>query len=1241
MRDSEKQLIGWKGRVTLLCLALLCSCAFAQLADESRLRFDRISLDEGLSNPGVNCFFQDTKGFIWIGTNDGLNRFDGREFRVYRPEGYNFRTGKIFTVLSIVQAENGSFWLGGNLHGFFSFDPESGKFTGEYSFEDGRPNWLASAVITCVEKASDGKLWIGTNWGGLHRFDPSSGEMEHFPFREITPSSTNQGIVLCLHTDPATPDYVLMGSHGMGLVQVDPNSGELHFFKDDPEGSHEVKPPLNINAIWKESPELFWIASGSGLYAFDPIRGRFLTHHVFGAEPGGVGKSVSSVIQDEDGKVWVSSYSEGIARFHPETERFRYHRYDRADSRTLSHNRVEGLFIDRGGMVWAAMGGNGLCVFDPNGDWIYEHQFHEDFSNLTDTIKLNAVLQDRDDPDVVWLGTGDGLIQWSRKTGKRRDIVREPGDPNRKVENWVEGMAYRRQGGLWLGTRGGLCYYDPAGDRIRTFEPPTEASAELQKRRIYALHEDREGRLWIALQRGVRRLDPQSGEFVTFFHDPENINSIGARGLTKIHEDRKGNLWFAHQRNGLSMLSKDEGGVFHRFESEPYTPGIESGLGVYSMHEDIAHGVMWFGTTRGLLRIPIDSREMSWIDSVRAEVVAIEQDEAGALWLRLWDKVLRVSNPYAESPEFVVATGAVEIEGGSFGASSTRLNGGVLLFQSARGILFIDPRRFRLLRSPEVEITDFQILGRESRSFEDHLSGGKIVLSDAQNQIMKFKFAAFNFAAPKNNQFAYRLEGFEDDWRYLKMGQLPEATYTTLDPGDYIFRVRGANSQGIWSEEEVTVSLSILPPWWETWWARTLAVAGLLGLVGLFVKMRLKASHKRAELLEAEAVKRNRLNQKLRVSEERFKSFLANSSEQVWCVEIDPAIPMDIPVREQAEWFLDHAGFSEANNVMAETHGASVEDVLTWKFERVLPRELPTTLPMLEEVARSGFRLENLESNEIAKDGSTRVMLNNIVGIIRDNKVVRVWGTTRDVTAQRQAEEAIREKNKELEVEVGKRRTAQEKLHQLTSRLINTQEHERRHVARELHDDLTQRLAAMAMDARIAERDVGESPQKARDELREIQNDLTEMATSTQELSRQLHPKILEELGLARAVRAECRRFGKRFEITMGVEASTDIQHEFTQEESLCLYRILQEALGNVSKHAKASSVEVSLLESEGEVVLHIKDDGVGFDIEAKKKGGSLGVVSMSERARLCGASFEMNSQPGRGTEIIVSLPTR
>ena len=1194
------------------------------------IRFQHISIEAGLSDPRVNAIHQDAEGFIWIATDDGLSRFDGREFRVYRPPVAEGERAKSFHVNAIHEAADGSFWVGGENTGFSRFDPVVGEFVELHRFDAARTDWLASRHVLTLQDAPDGKLWVGTDWGGLHRYDPPTGTMEHFPLREPTPGRTRQGVVYALHADATDPAILWIGTAWMGLVRLDSTTGEMRKFFEDPNGTHEVEPPTEVSSILEGSPGVFWITSPLGLYRFDANDGEFVAHYEY--------RGLNSVMKDRDGRYWVSSATNGLARFFPENGEFHSYRHSRSDPTSLSDNRVKTLFQDRGGMIWAGMWTSGICVFDPGGDWIREHQLEFEASSESEPLVVFAMLPDEQNPDVVWLGTTSGLVRWDRSTGRLDRQQHDPEDATSLSHNSVRGLARRAKGGFWIATNKGLNRFDPVRETVIRFQPMGAETEGLAKGRIFSLHEDRAGMLWIGRERGARKVDLESGEIETFFHGPADPGSIGARSVTHIFEDSVGNLWFGHQGNGVSMLARGAD-QFVRFESEAYVPGVQSEVDIASIHEDSDGGIVWVGTNRGLMRIETESHTLRWVDlgGRAAKVNGIDQDREGHLWLRTGDEVLRVLERDSLEPVVQVASGSVRLSTGAVRSGECRLENGDLLFAAPTGVWEVRPAQFRPLDPPRVAITDFELVDQSAQPFEGGPDAGPIRLSHAQNKVMRFKFAALDFAAPERNRFAYRLDGLHDDWQYDAEGN--RATFTTLKPGEYVFRVRAANSQGTWSEEAAAVAFKVLPPWWTTWWFRSLAVVSLIGMCLAAIGIRTRSAHKRAAHLEAEAVERDALNRELRRSEQRFQSFIANSSEQIWCVEFEKPIPLDLPPRDQADWVLEHGHFTEANEAFAEAYGATVKEALTWKFERVMPRELPTTIPLLEEVARSRYRMVGLETNEVAKDGSDRIILNNLVGTIRDGAVVRVWGTARDITDQRRAEQGIHEKNAALESEVAKRREAQGQLHDLASRLIHTQEHERRHIARELHDDLTQRLAAMAMDAQIAERDIDRSPERAHQELQEIQSELTEMATSTQELSRQLHPKILEELGLARAVRAECRRVQKR----LGIDIDTDIvgadDESLSTEESLCLYRILQEGLGNVGKHAKATRVEVALRRSNGCIELSIKDDGVGFDPSSQRESSSLGMVSMSERARLCGATFEIESKSGAGTKIAVSLP--
>jgi signal transduction histidine kinase/ligand-binding sensor domain-containing protein len=1231
-RSACKLLLAFVAGITLIP-------EVARAEEPPPLRVRRMFLEAGLSHPWVHCIHQDRNGFMWFGTMDGLNRYDGNEFRVFRPQRLEGEPDH-FSVRTIHEDDQGMLWVGGINNGFSLFDPSVGKFSERYRFDAAKPNWLASQSVISIQGAADRKLWLGTDWGGLHRFDPKTKALEHFPLRDPSPQNTLQGTVQAIYYEASSPSEVWLGTATMGLIRLDLATGEIRRFIDDPPAGNLIAAPRAVTSIAVDSPGVLLLTASTGLYLFDCESGKFLNHFPY-LDEDGKNRGLSSILKTRDGSWWVSSGTAGVGRFTSVSGEweFQIHRYDASDPQSLSHNRVRSLYQDRGGMIWAAMSITGLCLFDPQGGWIREHQFEDGRSGHSDPFVLWAMLPDEAERQAVWLGTSDGLVRWNRSSGGvERFFDHQIPIPGRKNYG-VLSLSRRAKGGIWIGSNHGLLLFDPDLKEVVRVEGQADGKKGLAGERVYSLHEDRDGILWAGRDRGVRRFNPETNEITAYYHDPANLDSIGAMRVTKIHEDRAGNLWFGHHANGISMLSK-ETGKFVRIVSNPYAPGSLSGLIIRSFYEDSDGGILWAGTNRGLMRIEIESGVVTEIavSSLSADVFGIEQDQTGDLWLRTRNGIVRMLHRHSAEPKFQDTTGAVGLKLGGFAGVHCSLASGEILFPAPTGILEVHPDRFRLIDPPQVVLTDFQLLNQPAE-FEGEKLTNKIVLKDAQNKVMKFKFTALDYAAPEHNRFAYRLEGFEREWQYDVADN--SATYTTLKPGEYVFHVKAANSQGVWNETGTSIALTVLPPWWETSWFRILAIATFLGGWLTIIRVRTRSARQRTAKLEVEAVERETLNRKLRISEQRFRSFLTNSSEQVWCIEFDEPIPLDLSETEQAEWVLDNAYFAEANEMLAAAYGASVEELLTWRFEKVIPRSLPTTIPLLEEVARAGFRLVDFETDEVAKDGSARVMLNNLIGTIRDGKVIRVWGTTRDITDQRRAEQGILEKNEALETEVEKRTEAQDKLRDLASRLIHTQEHERRHVARELHDDLTQRLAAMVMDAQIAERDIENSPQRAREKLQEIQQELTEMATSTQELSRQLHPKILEELGLARAASAECRRFGKRVEVQVETQIDGEASEGLSAEESLCLYRILQEGLGNIAKHAKPDIVEVALTRSDDGIILSIEDDGVGFDLDSTRHGGSLGMVSMSERARLCGATFDIQSQSGKGTKITVSLPMK
>lgn len=498
-------------------------------------------------------------------------------------------------------------------------------------------------------------------------------------------------------------------------------------------------------------------------------------------------------------------------------------------------------------------------------------------------------------------------------------------------------------------------------------------------------------------------------------------------------------------------------------------------------------------------------------------------------------------------------------------------------------------------------------------------------------------------------------------------------------------------------------------------------------------------------------------------SKEDLDYFLKNSTEQIWCLELDQPLPLDTDEMEQARHLFKHAFLTDVNETFANLYGLSAAEMNGQPLSSIMPEELPTTMPTLLRAVRARFDVVDFETIEQDKDGREIRVLNNFIPLIKNNQLLRLWGTARDITQLRKTEESNRlrslaietmrdgcvivdakaegmpilyhnaqfttitgydsldtvgkncrflqgpetsleqlllirqavnaakpyhgellnyrkdgstfwnylqiapvfddhhelshfvgiisdvtqrkqsetllhTRNSQLKQEVDRRHQIQRDLEQLSQTLVDTRESEKRYLARELHDDVTQRLAAMALDIKGIAQQSSLPQEKTQHELMRLGQKLGELAVDTQELSRQLHPKILEDLGLNSAIRSKCLRFKKRTGIPVHLLLHPG-SNQLDQEQALCAYRVLQETLTNIHRHAEASKVDIELLYNNHSATLTIADDGIGFDPKSTKQRESLGLVSMSERVRLSNGRLDIHSKPHQGTTLKIELP--
>ena len=503
---------------------------------------------------------------------------------------------------------------------------------------------------------------------------------------------------------------------------------------------------------------------------------------------------------------------------------------------------------------------------------------------------------------------------------------------------------------------------------------------------------------------------------------------------------------------------------------------------------------------------------------------------------------------------------------------------------------------------PPVLITDFQLanqpvpIGADSVLHKSILETDNLVLS-YRDRVLSFELAVLNYRAPQQNRHRYRMEGFEKEWNEVDHTRR-FATYTNLDPGEYVFRAIGSNNDGIWNGEGASIKITIIPPWWETLWFRISMVVVAIGLFAGGFRWRIGAVETRNRELKDQV---QRMNQIKRIRAERDR--ILEVSQDMICIA-----GMD-------------GYFKYLNPAWQKNLGYTGEELLSKKFLNfVHPDDRDKTVWEFESLA-AGNQTVDFENRYIHRDGSFRLFSWKATSLPKEE---RVYAVGRDITERKQMEISLHASRKKAEA--------------LAANLISSQEAGSARLARELHDDIIQRLAFLKIEVDTLGMKNPSLPEPEGDKLRKIARDIGVLSSDIHLISRRLHPISLEILGLVRSIETECQNFTRLYEIPATWDLNGTVEDP-SKEISLCAYRILQEGLRNIVRHAKATEVHVTLSKKNDILHLSIKDNGIGFDPASDGVKAGLGIASMTERARLLQGSLSIESRPGKGTAVKLAVP--
>jgi signal transduction histidine kinase/ligand-binding sensor domain-containing protein/CheY-like chemotaxis protein len=868
-----------------ICIAVCLSFSSIVLGAENlpeQLRFGSITTHDGLTSSSVSKILQDSQGIIWMATQAGLNRYDGTEFTLFEHDPFNPNSLAHNLIQTMYLDDEGVIWLG-TYGGLNRFDPRNERFL-PYIHDPDESGSLSNNVVVSIIRDSSGSIWVGT-MNGLNRLDEESGSFSRYMPNMADNTSLPDKVVRSLELDGDGNLWV--GTYG-GLCRYRPESDDFEVFRADPQDSRSLPSPYVMTIIRDEQrPGRFWIGTwGGGVSSFDIASGR--------AETLKTGeKEVYQLLQDRLGRLWIGTWGGGLVLLDPRDGET-LHLTSGKDSclSGLAHDVVYSLFEDASGLIWIGTNGGGINTF---ADWENGYRFIvNDAENPASLAsgKVEAIWEDND--GTIWIGVySGGLNRYNPFDGTIERYLHNPDDPMSLSNDIVNAIFRDSRGELWVGTNDGLNRYLPESggfERIRAdgsvWTPPENT--------IFELMEDSEGNLWLGTNSsGAVRYHVREGRYETFDFDPADPGSLSDDLVRTILEDRTGNIWVG-TNNGLNLFLP-ESRTFRRYLHSPDNMKSLSSSNIRRLMQD-SSGTLWIATSGGgLNRYHALDDSFTFISRrdglLSNHIMGLVEKSAGEIWVST-NLGISILNTLGETFQTIDE---------SSGLLSGELSSGLLLDSRDRlyvggtkGLTRIDslsePREGY---TPPVVLTDFEVLGqkRTAHTGPDGLFE-EIRLQYADN-LISFRFAILDYSSPERNQYAYKLEGFDQEWVYA--GRQNSVRYTNLNPGSYTLRVIGAGSRGNWNREGLVIPLRIAAPWWRSLPAFGLYLLALAGLAtaGLRVLMRrqLAAAEQITRqqtinrILEEKVRQRTAEIQKSRLIAEkatRAKSlFLANMSHEI------------------------------------------------------------------------------------------------------------------------------------------------------------------------------------------------------------------------------------------------------------------------------------------------------------------------------------------------------------------------
>ncbi|MCF6366534.1 MAG: SpoIIE family protein phosphatase [Bacteroidales bacterium] len=859
-----------------IILIILLLPAFISYTQKPIIKFEKLSVENGMSQSSVLSIIQDSQGFMWFATLDGLNKFDGYNFKVY----WNSKTKKntipdniVTTLFETKDTANPTLWIGTKSNGISKYNRLKDNFE-TFKSSQYKENSISNNSINDITGDNE-ILWIATN-KGLNKFNQNINNFTYFSHSKNN-SSIPSDTVLCLEFDSS--DNLWIGTQ-KGVSFLNTKNNKIKTLKH-PEISN-----VRINDICFENG-IIWIATSIGLFSYNTNNDKLTEHKInlYSKKDVKIKANITTFINDENDIFWLGTKTRGLISFNKKTHNYFIYKHEPVNKHSLSTNSIISIYKDNANILWVGTSLGGVNKWNRAAEDIDVFRHNPYNENSLSASQVRSFYVDKN--ENIWVGTVEGgLNKWNKKNNKFSHYKHNPKQNNSISNNHIRSMLEDNKNRFWVATDGGgLNLFNKKTGTFTCYKESKDTNS-ISSNRVWKIFEDNNNQLWAGtFGGGLNLFNPDKGTFKHYMHSEDSNKSISSNLVTSILQDKKGNIWIGTFL-GLNKFNP-ENETFTVYINDENNPNSISNNRIYSICED-NEGTLWIGTKGGLNKFNPVKETFKTFTRENCElpnnvILGIVED-GEFLWMSTNNGISRMHKKTGEIKNFDMGDGlqSNEFLAGSF----YKKKDGEILFGGIDGFNAFYPKEIKdNPHKPPIVITGFQISNQYIKTDTIISLKKQIVLKHYQNDI-SFDFVALDFVFPQKNKYKYILIGDDDDWNDAGFRRF--AKYTNIKPGNYTFKVIGSNNDDVWNEKGASLTIIIKPAFWQTLWFKILLTALLISSIILFFKIRMRTIKKRNEELETE-VKRRTLeirqqNEEIRSQRDELsiqKDFISEQKQEI------------------------------------------------------------------------------------------------------------------------------------------------------------------------------------------------------------------------------------------------------------------------------------------------------------------------------------------------------------------------